>query len=149
MSVHKANINWQRHPHSSDSNTYSRNHLVKLNGDQQINVSASEEFKGDPNCADPEQILVSAVSSCHMLFFLAVADFQGLSVQSYEDSPEGYLEKSPKGGMEVTRITLSPRVIFGGDKKPDYETISKIHEKAHKNCFIRNSITASVEINHF
>ena len=148
MSVHKANINWQRHPHSSDSNTYSRNHLVKLNGDQQINVSASEEFKGDPNCADPEQMLVSAVSSCHMLFFLAVADFQGLSVESYEDSPEGYLEKGPKGGMEVTRITLSPSVIFGGDKKPDYETISKIHEKAHKNCFIRNSITASVEINH-
>lgn len=148
MSVHKANINWQRHPHSSDSNTYSPNHLVKFNGDQQIKVSASEEFKGDPNCADPEQMLVSAVSSCHMLFFLAVADFQGLSVESYEDNPEGYLEKGSNGGMEVTRITLSPSVIFGGDKKPDPETISKIHATAHKNCFIGNSITACVEINH-
>lgn len=148
MSIHKANINWQRHPHSSDSSTYSRNHLVKLNGDQHIKVSASEEFKGDPNCADPEQMLVSAVSSCHMLFFLTIADFKGLSVESYEDNPEGYLEKGAKGGMEVTRIILSPRVIFGGDKKPDQETISKIHATAHKNCFIGNSITASVEINH-
>lgn len=148
MSVHTANINWQRHPHSSDSKTYSRNHLVKLNGNQQIKVSASEEFKGDPNCADPEQMLISAVSSCHMLFFLAVADFQGLTVESYEDNPEGYLEKNSKGGMEITRITLLPRVIFGGDKQPDSDTIAKIHAKAHKNCFIRNSITASVEVNH-
>jgi organic hydroperoxide reductase OsmC/OhrA len=148
MSVHTANINWQRHPHSSDANTYSRNHLIKLNGDQQIKVSASVEFKGDPNCADPEQMLISAVSSCHMLFFLAVADFQGLSVESYEDNPEGYLEKNSKGGMEITRITLSPNVIFGGDNQPNQEAIAKIHAKAHKSCFIRNSITATVEVNH-
>jgi len=148
MSVHKAKISWQQHPHSSDSNTYSRNHLVKLNGDQHLEVSASEEFKGDAHCADPEQMLVSAVSSCHMLFFLAIAEFQGLTVESYEDNPEGHLEKNSKGGMEITRITLSPCVIFGGDKNPDQATISKIHASAHKNCFIRNSITASVEVRH-
>ncbi|MBR9869270.1 MAG: OsmC family peroxiredoxin [Oceanospirillales bacterium] len=148
MSVHEAKINWQRNSHSSDSDTYSRNHQVMLNGKQQLNVSASEEFKGDPGCADPEQMLVSAVSSCHMLFFLAIAEFQGFYVESYEDSPKGYLEKNGKGGMEITRIVLSPSVIFGGDKMPDPEKISKIHANAHKNCFIRNSVTASVEINH-
>lgn len=148
MSTHTANINWQRHPHSSDSNTYSRNHLVKLNGDQKVKVSASEEFKGDPNCADPEQMLISAVSSCHMLFFLAVADFQGFFVESYEDNPVGYLEKNSKGGMEITRITLNPEIVFSDDNQPDLETINKIHAKAHKSCFIRNSITANVEVNH-
>lgn len=148
MSVHQAKINWQRKPHCSDSVTYSRNHQVSLNGDQQLQVSASTEFKGDPNCADPEQMLVSAVSSCHMLFFLAIAEFQGFQVESYEDVPAGYLEKNGKGGMEITRIVLSPSVIFGGDKQPDQQTISKIHANAHKNCFIRNSVTASVEINH-
>ncbi|SEQ80102.1 Organic hydroperoxide reductase OsmC/OhrA [Amphritea atlantica] len=148
MSVHQAKINWQHNPHRSDSATYSRNHQVSLNGDQQLKVSASTEFKGDPNCADPEQMLVSAVSSCHMLFFLAIAEFQGFQVESYEDVPEGYLEKNAKGGMEITRIVLSPSVTFAGDKQPDQQTIAKIHANAHKNCFIRNSVTASVEINH-
>lgn len=148
MSIHEAAINWRRYPHSSDSTTYSRNHVVTLSGNQQLDVSASVEFKGDPNCADPEQMLVSAVSSCHMLFFLAIAEFQGFCVETYEDNPQGFLEKGSKGGMEITRVILTPKVVFSGDKRPDQATIAKIHNGAHKNCFIRNSITASVEINH-
>jgi organic hydroperoxide reductase OsmC/OhrA len=148
MSIHEAVISWHRYPHSSDPTTYSRNHVVTLSGNQQLDVSASVEFKGDSRCADPEQMLVSAVSSCHMLFFLAIAEFQGFCVESYEDNPQGFLEKSSKGGMEITRVILAPKVVFSGDKRPDQAAISKIHESAHKNCFIRNSITASVEINH-
>lgn len=148
MSVHQSAISWQRNPHQTDSSTYSRNHRVMLNGDQEINVSASVEFKGDPNCADPEQMLVGAVSSCHMLFFLAIADFQGYQVESYEDNPVGHLERNDKKGMEVTRIVLSPQINFGGDKMPDQKAISRIHANAHSNCFIRNSITAEVTINH-
>ncbi len=146
MSVHQSAIRWQRNPHETDANTYSRNHHVTLNGGQRVNVSASVEFKGDSSCADPEQMLVSAVSSCHMLFFLAIADFQGYQVESYEDNPVGHLERNAKKGMEMTSIVLSPRITFGGDKKPDKKTISRIHANAHKNCFIRNSITAEVTI---
>lgn len=148
MSVHEAKINWQQHPHKSETSTYSRTHQVELSGNQCLDVSASEELKGDPNYADPEQMLVSAVSSCHMLFFLAIAEFQGFIVESYRDDPAGHLEKNDRGGMEITRITLAPRVVFGGATWPDKDTISRIHENAHKNCFIRNSITASVTINH-
>lgn len=148
MSIHEAAISWQRQPHASDPTTYSRNHIVTLNGNQQLDVSASAEFKGDGQCADPEQMLLSAVSSCHMLFFLAIAEYQGFTVESYEDSPLAYLEKTGKGGMEITRIMLAPRVVLGGDKVPDPAALARIHESAHKNCFIRNSITASVEINH-
>lgn len=147
MSIHEAAIKWQRAPHDSDTNTYSRNHLVILNGGQAVNVSASTEFKGDPGCADPEQMLVSAVSSCHMLFFLAIADFQGYQVESYEDEPKGYLESNDRKGKEMTRIELSPRITFVGDKIPDEKAIARIHANAHKNCFIRNSVTAEVTIN--
>lgn len=147
MSVHQSAIHWQRNPHETDASTYSRNHRVTLNGGQQVNVSASVEFKGDSSCADPEQMLVSAVSSCHMLFFLAIADFQGYRVESYEDEPVGYLESNDKKGMEVTRIELSPCITFGGDKMPDQKAISRMHAGAHRNCFIRNSITAEVTIN--
>ncbi|WP_043518664.1 OsmC family protein, partial [Halomonas sp. BC04] len=146
--AHEAAISWQSAPHATDANTYSRNHCVTLNGGQKVNVSASVEFKGDSSCADPEQMLISSVSSCHMLFFLAIADFQGYQVESYEDNPVGYLESNDKKGMEITRIELSPRITFGGEKVPDHKAISRIHANAHKNCFIRNSITAEVTINH-
>lgn len=148
MSIHEAEIRWQQRPHSADEKTYSRNHVATLNGNQKIDVSASVDFKGDPDCADPEQLLISALSSCHMLFFLAIAEFQGFIVESYKDNPQGFLEKGSKGGMEITRVILTPQIVFAGDKRPDQETIKKLHERAHKNCFIRNSITASVEINH-
>ncbi|MWJ27005.1 OsmC family peroxiredoxin [Halomonas sp. ZH2S] len=148
MSVHQSAISWQRKPHETDANTFSRNHHVTLNGGQEVNVSASVEFKGDPSCADPEQMLISSVSSCHMLFFLAIADFQGYQVESYEDDPVGHLESNDKKGLKITRIELSPRITFGGDKMPDQKAISRIHASAHKNCFIRNSITAEVTINH-
>lgn len=147
MSVHESAINWHRNTHESGEKTYSRNHRVTLNGGQEIDVSASVEFKGDPNCADPEQMLVSSVSSCHMLFFLAIAEFQGYQVDSYEDEPKGYLEGIDKKRKAVTRIELSPRITFGGDKIPDQKAIARIHANAHSNCFIRNSITAEVTIN--
>lgn len=147
MSVHESIIVWENKPHESDANTYSRNHIVTLNGGQDVNVSASTEFKGDPDAADPEQMLVSAVASCHMLFFLAIADFQGFRVESYQDSPKGYLESIDKKGMEITRIELFPKVTFSGDKLPDQKAISRIHAKAHNSCFIRNSITAEVTVN--
>ncbi|MFC7369658.1 MULTISPECIES: OsmC family protein [Vreelandella] len=147
MSVHEAAIHWQHAPHTTEPNTYSRNHCVSLSGNQEVKVSASVEFKGDANCADPEQMLISAVSSCHMLFFLAIAEMQGFQVASYQDDPKGYLERSDKKGMAITRIELSPRITFDGDKVPDQKAIDNIHSKAHNNCFIRNSVTAEVTIN--
>jgi len=146
MSVHQSAIRWQRNTHETETDTYSRNHQVLLNGGQQVDVSASVDFKGDPGCADPEQMLVSAVSSCHMLFFLAIAEFQGYEVDAYEDNPVGYLERGEKKSMEVTRIVLSPQVRFTGDTVPDESALARLHASAHKNCFIRNSITAEVTI---
>lgn len=147
MSIHSSNVHWRRAAHPHDAATYSRNHVATLAGGQQLQVSASVEYKGDEDCADPEQLLVSAVSSCHMLFFLAIAEHQGFTVDRYDDRPVGYLEKGPQGGPVITRVELSPVVAFVGDKIPDPAAISRIHAGAHKNCFIGNSITADVIIN--
>lgn len=145
MSLHHAAIQWRRTSCASDGNTYSRNHVAMFNGQQSVNVSASVEFKGDPACADPEQMLVSAVASCHMLTFLAIAEFQGYRVEQYEDAAVGYLEKVERSLM-ITRIELSPKVVFGSDKIPDGAALSRIHAGAHKNCFIGNSIKAQVTV---
>lgn len=147
MSTHGSSLQWQRTPHPHSPATYSRSHVTTLAGGQQLRVSASVEYKGDKDCADPEQLLVSAVSSCHMLFFLAIAEHQGFIVDHYEDQAVGYLRKSATGGSVITRVELSPTIRFGGDKVPDFADITRIHEGAHKNCFIGNSITAEVVIN--
>lgn len=144
MSQHHAAIYWQRSPHPADKRTYSRNHVAALNGQQSVNVSASVEYKGDPLCADPEQMLVSAVASCHMLTFLAIAEFQGYRVEQYADDALGHLEAVDGAGMSVTRIDLRPKVTFGGDKLPDGGAIRRIHAGAHKNCFIANSLKTRV-----
>jgi organic hydroperoxide reductase OsmC/OhrA len=81
-----------------------------------------------------------------MLTFLAIAEFQGYRVDQYEDDAVAYLEKAEGGGMAVTRIDLSPKVIFGGEKTPDAAAVSRLHSGAHKNCFITNSIKAKVTV---
>jgi organic hydroperoxide reductase OsmC/OhrA len=146
MSKHQSAIRWHRAQHPIDHRTYSRNHVTALNGQQSVNVSSSIDFKGDPACADPEQMLVSALASCHMLTFLAIAELQGYRVDQYEDNAVGYLEKADGGGMAITRIELSPKVIFGGEKTPDAAALNRIHSRAHKNCFIGNSIKAKVTV---
>lgn len=146
MSQHFAAIQWHRVPHPSEASTYSRNHVAALNGQQSLNVSASTEFKGDAACADPEQLLVTALASCHMLTFLAVAERQGYKVEQYEDHAVGFLEKDETGALAVTRIDLRPKVSFGGDKIPDAAALDRLHAGAHKNCFIGNSIKTKVNL---
>ncbi|UUZ75987.1 OsmC family protein [Polaromonas sp. P1(28)-13] len=146
MSLHHTTIDWQRTPHATGAATYSRNHLATLNGGQAVVVSASSEYKGDPDCADPEQLLLTALASCHMLTFLAIAEFQGYHVECYRDNPIAHLEKNAEGRMAVTRIELSPQVCFDGDKQPDDAALAKLHDGAHRNCFIAHSITARVTV---
>lgn len=147
MSEHQAKLEWTRESHPSEPGTYSRNHTVEVNGDQLIRVSASSEFKGDPNIADPEQLLVGAVSSCMMLFFLAIAEARGFRVERYADRPTGFLEKPEGGGPKmVARIHLHPFVSFGGERQPSDAEFHKLIESAHKQCFIANSIKAEVSV---
>ncbi len=146
MSTHVALLDWQRAAHPLDTSTYSRNHIVTLNGGQALAVSAPAKFNGDPACADPEQMLVGAVSSCHMLVFLAIAEQQGFTVEAYEDRAIGHLEKNSSGKLLVTRIELHPAVRFSGDERPDAAALDRMHAAAHENCFIGNSVTADVVV---
>jgi organic hydroperoxide reductase OsmC/OhrA len=146
MSEHSATLSWSRAPHKDEPETYSRSHTSTMKGSQVLQVSSSVEFKGDADHADPEQMLVSALASCHMLFFLAIAEVKGFQVASYEDTATGLLEKNEQGRMAITRITLRPRVSFVDDNAPDATQIEKIHAGAHRNCFIANSISAEVTV---
>jgi organic hydroperoxide reductase OsmC/OhrA len=146
MSEHKANVQWARNEGEFNHESYNRDHTVTFENGTEIKASAALSFHGNPDCVDPEEALVGALSSCHMLTFLAIAAKKRLTVDSYEDDAVGILDKNADGRMAVTRATLRPRVAWGGDKTPTPEEIEKMHEKAHNACFIANSVLTEVTI---
>jgi organic hydroperoxide reductase OsmC/OhrA len=130
--VHRARVLWDR----EDGDV--RAHTVELAG-QRVAASSAPEFGGDPEKADPEEMFVASLSSCHMLWFLALARAKGIEVASYEDEPEGTLD-----GTRFTRVVLRPRVAFDSD--PDDERVESLHHRAHERCFIANSVSCPVEV---
>lgn len=116
-----------------------RAHEVLL-GAQSLAASSAPEFEGDEAKANPETMLAGALSSCHMLFFLALARKRGLEVLAYEDDAEVVLE-----GKRFTSATLRPRVRWGGEP-PEPEAIEALHERAHALCFVANSVSFPVVV---
>ncbi|MEN8503571.1 MULTISPECIES: OsmC family protein [Paraburkholderia] len=140
MSEHKVRVEWSASPHAHKPETYSRDHKAIISEQVSIPVSAAPEFLGNADFADPEQLLVNALASCHMLYFLAIAEGSGYAVQSYQDEAVGVVSKSPEGFQWVSKVTLKPRVTFSSEKKPDHVQLARLHDRAHRGCFIANSI---------
>ncbi|HEX6154053.1 MAG TPA: OsmC family protein, partial [Solirubrobacterales bacterium] len=116
-----------------------RAHEVLL-GAQSLPSSSALEFGGDDTKSNPEALLVGALSSCHMLWFLALARKKGFEVASYEDDADGVLD-----GKRFTSATLRPLVRWAGDP-PAPDAIEALHHRAHQLCFIANSVDFPVEV---
>lgn len=146
MSEHKATISWKRSTSDFVYETYDRTHSVAFEGGIKIAASSAPAYAGKAEFANPEEMLASALSSCHMLTFLAVACKSGFTLDSYEDQATALLEKNDKGKMAVTKVMLRPKAVFGGDKKPDPAKLQELHAKAHANCMIANSVLCQTVI---
>lgn len=146
MSEHRVKLTWISAPHAQNAKTYTRDHEASFSESTKIRASAAPDFMGNSELADPEQLLVNALSSCHLLYFLAICEGSGYAVAEYHDQATGLVDKLPEGGFGVTRITLRPRATFTSDKRPDAKALRRLHDRAHKGCFIANSIKSSVEI---
>ncbi len=146
MESFKINTKWTRKSNDFSFDHYNRSHAIIFSGNQLLQNSAAPAYKGDENMSNPEELLASAVSSCHMLTFLAVASKSGYTVDSYEDDAVAILEKNENNVISVTKITLHPTINFSGEKIPDEEKLKSLHEKAHKNCFIANSVKCAVDV---
>lgn len=138
MSEHKISLTWRRESPDFSYQNYNREHLVHFKNGKTMEVSAAAQFLGKPGFIDPEEMLVAAYSSCHMLTFLAITARKRLVVDSYEDAAVGYLEKNSVGKLAITRIELSPNIVFASDT-PSPEELKKMHERSHEECFIANS----------
>jgi len=146
MSEHRFKLKWTRDTVDFNYESYNRDHTWTFDSGIEFKASSAPDFQGNPNCVDPEEAFVGALSSCHMLTFLAITSKKRLIVDSYEDDAVGFLEKNTNGKLAITRAMLRPKVAWGGSKMPTGEEIEKIHELAHHECFIANSVLTKVSI---
>jgi organic hydroperoxide reductase OsmC/OhrA len=145
MSEHRASIAWKRTSQDFTYQTYNRAHDWRFNA-VTVPASATKEYRGEPERVNPEEALVAALSSCHMLTFLAVAAKHKLSLDSYEDEAVGVLEKNAEGKLAITRVTLRPRIVWSAGSTVTPELLDKLHHDAHGNCFVANSVKTEVEV---
>jgi organic hydroperoxide reductase OsmC/OhrA len=148
MSRHGARIVWRAQGDFAEGR-YSRTHAWRFDGGAEVIASASPEVVpvplGDPAGVDPEEALVAAVASCHMLWFLDLARRAGFRVASYEDAAEGEMGRIAPGRHAIVRIVLRPAILFDGPA-PDAEALARLHAAAHDACFIANSLRSEVVV---
>ncbi len=148
MAEYTAHVEWTRGDASFTDQRYSRRHLVHFDGGVTMPASASPHVvpvpMSDPSAVDPEEAFVASLSSCHMLWFLAIAAKRRFVVDRYEDRALGVMGKNAEGRQAMTVVTLRPAVTFSGERVPTRAELDALHELAHHECYIANSVRTEV-----
>lgn len=151
MSEYQAQIRWHRQPGERFVDLrYSRAHSWQFDGG--VIVPASSAVSSVPlpyskaENVDPEEAFVAAISSCHMLTFLYLAAKEKFVVDSYDDLAVGAMTRNDNGRMAVTSVRLAPKIAFSGATAPGEGSVHRLHEAAHEECFIANSVLTAISV---
>lgn len=150
MATYHATIDWTlRDGDDFAGGAYSRGHTLTFDHGVSVEGTASPHIVpepwSDPRAVDPEEAFVSALSSCHMLWFLHLAQRAGWVLASYRDEAQGVMKKNAAGKLAMTKVELKPYIVFKGNQ-PSAEEVEALHHRAHADCFIANSVTTEVVI---
>jgi len=126
---------------TSDYRAYGRDHVVRAEGKHEIRGSSDRVFHGDADRWNPEEMLIAALSQCHLLSYLHVAASTGIVVTDYTDAATGIMEQTADGGGHFTAVTLRPVVTISAG---DLELAQSLHHEASLKCFIANSMNFPV-----
>jgi organic hydroperoxide reductase OsmC/OhrA len=124
---------------------YDRSHTVSITGKPDLYLTTDNAAVGDKSKLNPEDLLVSAISSCHMLSYLYVCALEGVVVTEYVDHAFGIMIENEKGGGQFKEVTLNPKVVVR--EASMIEKAIQLHHKAHEICFIANSVNFEVLCN--
>lgn len=141
--VYETSVVWtgNRGQGTSSHTSYDRDHMVRGTGKPDLPMSSDPAFRGDSAKYNPEELLVASLSSCHMLWYLALCAKAKIIVKAYEDRPSGRLVEGTPGGGRFESVVLRPEVTI---ESGDIETARRLHEDAHRECFISNSVNFPV-----
>ena len=122
---------------------YKRDHEISAEGKQApIPGSSDPVFRGDPSRYNPEELLVGALSACHMLWMLHLCADAGITITSYTDLASGVMAEHPDGSGRFTEVTLHPvMTITDGSRIQEAEAL---HARAHGLCAMANSVNFPV-----
>lgn len=146
MHSYRVTLKWtgNRGSGTSDYRSYSRDHDLAVAGKTQaISASSDKTFRGDNTRYNPEELLVAALASCHMLSYLHACADAGISVIEYRDEAEGSMELHRNGSGNFTNVTLKPQVKISDAARIDDATA--LHHAASEKCFIARSVNFPVE----
>ncbi len=148
--VYTATISWKNDsPETFTKNRYTRGHVWEFDGGVTVRASSSPHVVPRFSLAeavDPEEALVASAASCHMLTFLYLAAKDGFNIASYTDNATGEMGSLDDGRQWLAKITLDPQIEFIGNKIPTDAELADLHHRAHRECYIANSIKAEIVV---
>ena len=150
MATYRATSDWSLEEGGDfAAGRYSRGHSVTFGSGFQAPGTASPHVVGNKwsvaGAVDPEEMLVGAINTCHMLSFLHIARDAGFVVTRYRDEAEGVMEKRDDGEMWVSQVTLHPQITYQG-RQPTEAERDQMHHAAHHICFIANSVKTEIVV---
>ncbi|MFL6674747.1 MAG: OsmC family protein [Massilia sp.] len=150
MKQFEARLAWRRGDQPFTDQRYSRAHEWSFDGGLTVPASSSPLSVPAPMSVaanvDPEEALVAAASSCHMLFVLSIAAQRGFVIDEYRDHAVGTLDRNADGKLAMTLIRLRPTIAFGDERAPRAGELAAIHHEAHEKCYIASSLKADVVV---
>ena len=146
MSKISIDLIWKLGEGKMSSNNYSNQHEITFTPNMKIIGDSAPDWRGNELNTNPEQTLAASLSSCHMMTFLALAAKMNWPVLSYKDNAIATLGKNSKGQMSVIKLELNPKVEFSGSFKVDKIEMKKVQDRAHRYCFIANSLSDEVKV---
>ena len=127
---------------TSNYRSYDRDHVLSAGGKPEIAGSSDPSFRGNPQRYNPEELLVSSLSSCHLLWYLHLCAVNGVVVVDYRDSAEGVMDEADNGSGRFLEVVLRPVVTVKDAGMR--EKAMQLHHDANKMCFIANSVNFPV-----
>ena len=122
--------------------SYKRDHTIRIANKPDLLGSSDPTFRGDPSRHNPEDLLLAALSACHMMSYLHVCVMNGIVVTAYTDNATGSMETADDGSGHFTQVVLHPEVVVSDASMID--KANELHHKAHELCFIANSVNFPV-----
>ena len=125
--------------------SYSRDHLIHAEGkNQEIQGSSDPNFRGDPNRYNPEELFLSSIVSCHMLWYLHLCSTHNIVVMDYKDEPLGIMSENKNGSGQFEHVTLRPTIKI--ESQQNREKAIQLHHEAHEMCFIARSCNFEIRV---
>jgi len=146
MSEYVAELSWSLGDAELVHGSYNNNHRVSFSGGLAATMTSAPDYGGDPRFVSPEEAMAAALSSCHMMTFLALAAKAKWKLKRYKDRAVAVLGNTEDGRTKVAAITLHPVTEFEPEHEISRDKLKEMHERAHRYCFVANSLSCEMRV---